>query len=113
MSHHRYNSRGTRTLIPARATRAPMGKLSCPYSDRDVVGGPHQSLCLHRRFRSFGPNPEAGRRSDQSGDPGRWSDLLTTDCCSPPRNERRHARRRILAVILAFLLAAVLAQAGW
>jgi len=35
-----------------------------------------------------------------------------TDYWNPPTSERQHARQRVLAVIVAFILAAMLAQ-GW
>jgi hypothetical protein len=39
--------------------------------------------------------------------------VLTTDYWNPPTSASQHARQRILAVIVAFFLAAILAQAGW
>jgi hypothetical protein len=82
MPRHLHKLHGADSLFPARATRAPMGGLSCPYSHLDAV-------------------------------PGRGRDFLATDYCKPPTSESQHARQRVLAVILAFILAAILAQAGW
>jgi hypothetical protein len=42
-----------------------------------------------------------------------WCDALSTDYWNPPTSESQHARQRILTVIVAFVLAAILAQAGW
>jgi hypothetical protein len=106
-------------LIPGAATRAPLGSLSCPYTRRDVVGQVDQGPGSHQR-------PLGGhdaRLDDRSGDacpkawashaaPGRWCSL-TTDYWNPPTSESQHARQRILAVIVAFFLATILAQAGW
>jgi hypothetical protein len=40
-------------------------------------------------------------------DPWHWRGSLTTDYWNAPTSESRHARQRILAVIVAFILAAV------
>jgi hypothetical protein len=47
----------------------------------------------------------------EAADP--WCNALTTDSWNPPTSESQHARQRILAVIVAFILAGILAQAGW
>jgi hypothetical protein len=49
----------------------------------------------------------------KAANPWHWCDTLTTDYWNPPTSESQHARQRILAVIVAFILAAILAQAGW
>jgi len=50
----------------------------------------------------------------KSGEPARWNRAgLTTDFWNPPTSERQHGHQRILAVVVAFVLAAVLAHAGW
>ena len=38
---------------------------------------------------------------------------VSADYWNPPTSESQHARQRILTVIVAFVLAAILAQAGW
>jgi hypothetical protein len=77
----------------------------------DVVRIPYEQTQLHRSFRSFGP--VANQCSTKATEPERWRDFLTTDYWNPPTSESEHARQRILALILAFILVAVLTQAGW
>jgi hypothetical protein len=102
-------------LILARATRAPLGALSCPYSRRDAARGLYEELQLHRSFRSLGPTDRGARNqcSTRAVDSGRWRDVLTTDYWRPPATENQHLRQRVVAVIIAFVLAVILAQAGW
>jgi hypothetical protein len=115
MSLQLYKAHGDLGLIPARATRAPLGALSCPYSHRDVVRRPYEEPQLHRSFRSFGPNPRGtdNRCSARAADPSSSRDPWTTDYWNPPTTPSEHARQRILAVIVVFTLAAILTQAGW
>jgi hypothetical protein len=54
----------------------------------------------------------ANSRPDRAG-LWHWCDALSTDYWNPPTSESQHARQRILTVIVAFVLAAILAQAGW
>ena len=70
--------------IGASVTRAPLGALSCPYSGSSGAAGPRH-----------------------------WCASLTTDYWNPPTSERQHLRQRIPAAIVAFVLAAILVQAGW
>jgi hypothetical protein len=67
---------------------------------------------VHRSFRSFGPI-ERNQCRAEAVDPRSWCDALSTDYRNPPTSESQHARQRILTVIVAFVLAAILAQAGW
>jgi len=108
-------------LIPGVATRTPLGGLSCPYSSRHVAVPPDEDPSLHDPFRPIGAQ---GVREDRAGescadarcgdaDPWSWRDSLTTDYWNPPTSESQHTRQRIFAVIVAFILAAILAQAGW
>jgi hypothetical protein len=105
----------THEPIPGAVTRAPLGSLSCPYSSREVVGRQYEPPKLQRSFRSFGPKAGGARNRCRikAADPWRWCASLTTDYWNPPTSESQHARQRILAVIVAFALAAILAQAGW
>jgi len=48
-----------------------------------------------------------------AADTRHWGDVLMADYWHPPTSESQPARQRILAVIAAFLLAAILAHAGW
>jgi hypothetical protein len=109
-------------LIPDLATRAPLGDLSCPYSSRDVAGPADEDPRCHDAFRAVGTRdarPEdrssascADRRGGHA-DPWHWRGFLLADYWSPPTSESQYARQRILAVIVAFILATLLAQAGW
>jgi hypothetical protein len=80
-----------------------------------VVGRQYEPPQLHKSFRSFGPNGRGARNRCRANaaDSWHWCDSLTTDYWNPPTSESQHARQRILAVIVAFILAAILAQAGW
>jgi hypothetical protein len=100
-------------LIPGVAARAPLGGLSCPYCSRDLAGPADEDPRFHDAFRAVGTRD--AKREDRCGDadPRHWCDALTTDYWNPPTSESQHARQRILAVIVAFVLAAILAQAGW
>jgi hypothetical protein len=111
MPRHLYQVPGKHDFVPPSATRAPLRALSCPYSSRDLA----EPLEVHRSFRSFGPIERGARQRCRTvaADPGNWGVALTTDCWNPPRSEGQHARQRILAVIVAFVLAAILAQVGW
>jgi hypothetical protein len=40
-------------------------------------------------------------------------DPWTTDYWNPPTTRRQHVRQRIVAVVVALVLAALLAHAGW
>ena len=115
MPLHLHKTPGVHELLPGRATRTPLGALSCPYSHWDVTGRQHEESQLHRRFRSFGPNDRAARNRCSTGaaDPWHWCDSLTTDYWNPPTSESQHTRQCIFAVIVAFILAVILAQAGW
>jgi hypothetical protein len=115
MPLHLYKTPGVHELLPARATRAPLAALSCTYSGRDVVGRQYEPPQLHRSFRSFGPHDREARNrcSTRAADPWHGCDSLTTDYWNPPTSESQHTRQRIFAVIVAFILAAVLAHAGW
>jgi hypothetical protein len=115
MPRHLYRTLGDHELIPASATRTPLRALSCPYSSQDVVGRQCEPPQFHRSFRSFGPNDRgAGNRCRaKAADPWHWCDSLTAHYWKPPTSESQHARQRILAVIVAFILAGILAQAGW
>ena len=111
MPRHLYRAPGDHDfLLPARRERrfAPCPALT-------AAGAWLQPPEVHRSFRSFGPN-DRGVRSrcrTKAADPRHWCDALTTDYWNPPTSESQHARQRILAVIVAFVLAAILAQAGW
>jgi hypothetical protein len=102
---------GSHDYLPASATRAPLRALSCPYSSRDLAEPPE----VHRSFRSFGPIERGVRKRcrTEAADPRNWCDALSTDYWNPPASASQHARQRILAVIVAFVLAAILAQVGW
>jgi hypothetical protein len=108
-------------LVPGTATRAPLGGLSCPYSSGVVAGQADQGPRSHHAFRPVGT--QDARLEDGSGDAcanarrghadsWHWCASLTTDYWNPPTSESQHARQRILAVIVAFILTAILAQAG-
>ena len=109
-------------LIPGGATTAPIGRLSCPYSSQDVAGPADEDPRCHDGWRTVATRdarPE-GRSNDlwaqaRCGDADRWHwcGSLATDYWNPPTSESQRAQQRILAVIVAFVLAAVLAQAGW
>jgi hypothetical protein len=111
MPGHLYRTPGTHELGPGSATRAPLRALSCTYTSRDLAEPPE----VHRSFRSFGPIDRGApsRSRTRGADPQNRCDPLTTDYSNPPTSEGDHARQRILAVIVAFVLAAILAQAGW
>jgi hypothetical protein len=111
MPRHLYRAPGNHDFVPASATRAPLRALSCTYSSRDLPEPPE----VHRSFRSFGPIERGARSrcSTKAADPRGWCDALSTDYWNPPTSESQHARQRILTVIVAFVLAAILAQAGW
>jgi hypothetical protein len=79
------------------AMAAPLERLSCPYS-RKVRSEPHRS------FRAFGTGNRSGCNA---------RGLLTTNYWNPPTSAHQHDRQRVLTLVLAFILAAVLAQAGW
>jgi hypothetical protein len=115
MPRHLYQTPGAHTIIPAGATRAPLRALSCPYGSRGVVGRQDEEPKLHTTFRSFGPDDRGARNqgSPEAAEPWHWCDSLATDYWNPPTSASQHARQRILAVIVAFVLAAILAQAGW
>ena len=109
-------------LVSGVATRAPLGGLSCPYSSREVAGPADEAPKFDDAFRAVGP--QGVRREDRTtdaradarcgdADPWHWCDSVTTDYWNPPTSESQHARQRILAVIVAFILAVILAQAGW
>lgn len=78
MSDRLHRIQGTGSCLRG-AMRAPLGNLSCAYSQRD-----------------------AARR-----------DPWPMDYWNPPVTRSQHARQRILAVIVALVLAALLAHAGW
>jgi hypothetical protein len=94
------------------AARAPLRGLSCPYS---ALQRPNEGLRVHRRVRSFGPHARgAGNRySTTAADRWQGYDSLTAGDRNPPTSGTRHARPWIWAVSVAFIVAAVLAQAGW
>ena len=93
--------------------RAPLRGLSCPYSSRDVVGGQCAPPQVHGHPRSFESIERRPKGRTKAADPWHCRDVLATDYWHPPTSQRQHARQRILAVIVAFVLAAILAQAGW
>ena len=115
MPRHLYRTPGTHELVPASATRAPLRALSCRYSSQDMVGRQPEPPQVHRGFQSFGPNEPGARNRcrTKAADPRNWCDSLTTDYWNPPTSESQPARQRILTMIVAFVLAAILAQAGW
>jgi hypothetical protein len=80
-----------------------------------VVGRQDEEPPLHTTFRSFGPDDRgaSSQGSPEAAGPWHWCDSLATDYWNPPTSASQHARQRILAVIVAFVLAAILAQAGW
>ena len=109
-------------LLPGAVTRAPLGSLSCPYSRRDALNQAGPGPGSHHAFRPVGTR--AATRDDRDSyacanarphraSPWHWCASLRTHCWNPPMSERQHARQRVLAVIVAFVLAAILAQAGW
>jgi hypothetical protein len=112
---------GAHALMPGVATRAPLKRLSWPYSSRAVAVSADEHLRCRDAFRSLGTRD--ARREDRGSDsrsdarcgddPWHWRESLTTDYWNPPTSESQHARQRILAVVVAFILAAILAQAGW
>jgi hypothetical protein len=108
MPRHLYQAPGTHDFVSASATRAPLRALSCPYSSRALAEPPE----VHRSFRSFGPI-ERNRCRAEVADPRSWCDALSTDYWNPPTSESQHTRQRFLTVIVAFVLAVILAQAGW
>jgi hypothetical protein len=115
MPLHLNKTPGAHELIPASATRASLGALSCPDSSRDAFGRQDEKPRLHRNFRSFGPHDRGAmyRCCTKAVDHWHWCDSLTTNYWNPPASESHHARQRIFAVIVAFILAAVLTHAGW
>lgn len=117
-------NKGPRAHDPIRglATRAPLGDLSCPYSSRDVAGPADEDPRCHDAFRAVGTRdarPEdrssascADRRRGHAH-PWHWRGSWVADYWNPPTSVSQHARQRILAAIVAFILAAILAQTGW
>ena len=103
-------------VLSSGVLRAPLAGLSCPYSKRDVNGPADVYSGFHDAFGALGTqdasSPHANARSGDAA-PWRWRDSVTTNYWNPPTSERQHARQRILAVIVAFVLAAILAQARW
>ena len=93
--------------------RAPLSGLSCPYSSRDVAGRECVPPQVHASLRSFGSIERRPQVRTGAADPWHCRDVLTTDYWNPPTSQGQHARQRILAVIVAFVLVAILAQAGW
>jgi hypothetical protein len=109
---------GPHEFVPGAATKASLGALSCPFGRRDVVAqadhGPGSRHAV-RPIETQDAGPD-GRSSDACAKDrhGRAHPrFLTTDYWNPPTSANQRARQRILAVIVAFVLAAVLAQAGW
>ena len=109
MSDYLYRTHGVQDVIPARATRTALGALSCPYSHRDAARRQAEEPQLHRCFRSFGLNRRGASRGARAADRDPWS----TDDRNAPTSESQHTRQRIFAVIVAVMLAALLAYAGW
>jgi hypothetical protein len=107
----------TRDLIPGPATKAPLGRLSCPYGSRDPAAeadeDPRRAIGTQGAGRQDRTSDSPADAPCGHAEPWDWRDSLTTDFWSPPTSESRRARQRILAVIVAFVLAAILAQAGW
>jgi hypothetical protein len=109
-------------LVPGVPTRAPLGRLSCPHSNRAVAGPADENRRCHDAFRAVetrdagwvhrSGDPHASARCGDA-DPWHLHRSPTTDYRNPPTSERQHVRQRILAVIVALILAAILAQAGW
>jgi hypothetical protein len=100
---------GTYELVPITVVRAPLRGLSCPYSSRAVVRpkcAPPQVHGYPRPFESIERRPK-GRA--EAADSWHYRDVLMTDYWTPPTSPSQHARQRILAVIVAFVLAAILA----
>jgi hypothetical protein len=82
------------------------GEIRFP-AGREHVGAP-----------AFLPRDDGGdgpRVPRHSRGPAGWNRLTasTADYWNPPTSEGQHAQQRILAVILGFVLAAILAHAGW
>ena len=96
---------GAHDLIPGMAAAAPLEGLSCPHSSR-AVG--RRDTRRQDRISDSCADAQCG-----DADPWHWRASLTTDYWNPPTSESQHARQRILAVAVAFILAAILAQAGW
>ncbi len=115
MSRHPYQTPEAHEVLSGAAMRAPLRDLSCPYNDRDVVGHQPEQLLHYGSVRSFARNEREASRRCSGGDAD-----LSTRCHSlaagywnPPTTGRQQARQRILAVIVAFMLAAALAHVGW
>ena len=107
--YYLYKTHGVQDVIPAWATRMPLGALSCAYSHRDAARRQAEDPQPHQRFRSFGRNCRGASRGARAADRDPWS----TDYWNPPTTESQDTRQRIFAVTVAFILAAILAYAGW
>jgi hypothetical protein len=88
-------------LIPS-AVGAPLGGLSCPYSRGAVAGQADDrngDACANVRAATPIPGVGTTRRRPTTG--------ITR------MSESQQARQPMIAVIVAFVLAAILAQTGW
>ena len=96
-----------RGLIHGAQVRAPLGDLSCPGRSRSEHG---QEAGSPAWSASCGAEDRARARASY---PRRWREGLVTDYWNPPTSRIQHTRQRVFAVVVAFVLAAVLALAGW
>ena len=98
-------ARRERRLAPCPVPTAAGTRWGASASHHSFTGASDRSGRIDRGARK--------RCRTKAADPRHWCDALTTDYWNPPTSESQHARQRILAVIVAFFLAAMLAQAGW
>lgn len=115
MSRHPYRAPEAHEVLSGAAMRAPLRGLSCSHRDRDVAGRQPEQPRHHGSVRSFGRDEGEGSWPCSTEDADLWprGHSLAADYWNPPTTGRQRARQRILAVIVAFLLAAVLAHVGW
>jgi hypothetical protein len=93
-----------------------MNDIATSSSAHAVRHGPGRQCAppqVHGSLRSFESIKRRPKGRTEAADPWHCRDVLTTDYWNPPTSQRQHARQRILALIVAFVLAAILAQAGW